>query len=227
MRKSVLFATAWFAALSGAAQAYVTVDVRNSAAEQALLNTGASTEHFNGVSADGAFTSTFGGSGVTGTFSGFTLSSPLAKSGFGSSNHLVVTEQASIILSKGVKYLGLRADALDGNNTIELLRGGHSLGWFNLVDTPEKAGMVSSKLASGIEKMMGWENGGPYTYVNFFTDESFDEIRFSQSAASFSLDDVAIANAVPEPATWAMMILGFGTAGAVLRRRQKQAVRFA
>jgi hypothetical protein len=31
---------------------------------------------------------------------------------------------------------------------------------------------------------------------------------------------VAAPSAVPEPATWAMMIIGFGTAGAMIRRRQ-------
>ena len=35
------------------------------------------------------------------------------------------------------------------------------------------------------------------------------------------------AAAVPEPATWAMMIGGIGTAGGALRRRQRVAVRFA
>jgi hypothetical protein len=33
------------------------------------------------------------------------------------------------------------------------------------------------------------------------------------------LDDVSLAN-VPEPATWAMMILGFGAAGSMIRRRK-------
>jgi hypothetical protein len=32
---------------------------------------------------------------------------------------------------------------------------------------------------------------------------------------------------VPEPATWAMMMLGIGLAGAAMRRKQKTAVRFA
>jgi hypothetical protein len=36
-----------------------------------------------------------------------------------------------------------------------------------------------------------------------------------------------IAGGVPEPATWAMMILGFGAAGAVLRRRQHAMARAA
>jgi hypothetical protein len=34
-------------------------------------------------------------------------------------------------------------------------------------------------------------------------------------------------SAVPEPATWAMMILGFGLVGGVMRRRQRQTVRYA
>lgn len=33
--------------------------------------------------------------------------------------------------------------------------------------------------------------------------------------------------AVPEPSTWALMILGFGAVGYAMRRRQKVAVRFA
>ena len=34
-----------------------------------------------------------------------------------------------------------------------------------------------------------------------------------------AIDNVAV-NAVPEPATWAMMIIGFGAAGSVIRRRR-------
>jgi hypothetical protein len=34
------------------------------------------------------------------------------------------------------------------------------------------------------------------------------------------IDPLATADAVPEPAAWALMILGFGTAGAMLRRRR-------
>ena len=39
------------------------------------------------------------------------------------------------------------------------------------------------------------------------------------SSNSFESDNFAVA-AVPEPATWAMMIMGFGTIGALMRRRQ-------
>jgi len=40
--------------------------------------------------------------------------------------------------------------------------------------------------------------------------------------AETGLDDVRLSLGVPEPATWAMMIVGFGLAGAGLRRRQSR-----
>ena len=36
-----------------------------------------------------------------------------------------------------------------------------------------------------------------------------------------AIDNVSVLGAVPEPATWAMMIVGFGFIGAALRRRAK------
>lgn len=38
------------------------------------------------------------------------------------------------------------------------------------------------------------------------------------------LDNVSLIAAVPEPATWAMMLVGFGMIGAAVRRRQRQPV---
>lgn len=42
---------------------------------------------------------------------------------------------------------------------------------------------------------------------------------FASPQAAFELDDFA--SAVPEPATWGMMILGFGVVGSQLRRRRR------
>ena len=39
---------------------------------------------------------------------------------------------------------------------------------------------------------------------------------------SFTADASSVAGVVPEPAAWALMILGFGGAGAALRRRTRQ-----
>ena len=51
-------------------------------------------------------------------------------------------------------------------------------------------------------------------------------VTFYSSQAAFEIDDLAAA--APEPATWAMMIMGFGLAGSALRlRRRKATVAFA
>ena len=54
------------------------------------------------------------------------------------------------------------------------------------------------------------------------------------SGNDFALDDIVLdtiqpggTSVVPEPATWAMMIMGFGAAGAALRRRARAYVRIA
>lgn len=60
----------------------------------------------------------------------------------------------------------------------------------------------------------GWNPG---TFVGAVDNVSF---TFDGESSSFNFE----VSAVPEPATWAMMIAGFGLAGAALRRRSKAAV---
>lgn len=85
--------------------------------------------------------------------------------------------------------------------------------------------------------------GNPYSYIfgddanenvngeNFFfaaTDslQSIRSIGFSSTGGGFAdirqirVGPAAVAAAVPEPATWAMMLIGFGGIGASLRRRR-------
>ena len=50
-------------------------------------------------------------------------------------------------------------------------------------------------------------------------------LTFGTTANSFEADNIAAA--VPEPAAWGMMILGFGVVGAAMRRRRAPVVRFA
>lgn len=50
---------------------------------------------------------------------------------------------------------------------------------------------------------------------------------FSSTQNSFEFDNLAFAGAVPEPSTWAMLILGFGVVGGAMRRRQKATIAFA
>ena len=48
---------------------------------------------------------------------------------------------------------------------------------------------------------------------------------FKSTSNSFEFDNLA--TGVPEPTTWAMMILGLGVAGAAMRRRQTVSVKYA
>lgn len=67
------------------------------------------------------------------------------------------------------------------------------------------------------------DNGGAQ-YFGFTDTVEFTSVRidqFTNGGDAWGIDDVSYnAAAIPEPATWAVMIGGFGLAGAALRRRR-------
>lgn len=64
--------------------------------------------------------------------------------------------------------------------------------------------------------------GSGFSNISFFTISSQE----GGSDNSFVLDNITIAGAVPEPATWAMMLIGFGAVGAAMRRRKRTELTF-
>jgi hypothetical protein len=56
-------------------------------------------------------------------------------------------------------------------------------------------------------------------FTRFVAEGSATQFAFRVVDGSFRLDNLLVAP-VPEPATWAMMILGFGAVGAIRRRLQ-------
>ena len=54
--------------------------------------------------------------------------------------------------------------------------------------------------------------------------EHINSVTFASSGNSFEVDNLAVAGGVPEPASWALMIVGFGGAGAVLRGQRRRQV---
>jgi hypothetical protein len=207
-RGLMAIAAALAASIAVPAGAWVSVYVETSPTNQAAIAAGALVEDFGGA------TGAPYRSGIGATFAGFGFSGATATgAAFGSSAYASTDSQASIKIDGLAKYLSFRTAALDGSDTMELFRAGRSLGFFNLVDSAVAAGFAGSTA----------RNEGPYTYVNFFSDEGFDEIRFTQSEGRFAIDDFAVGQvtAVPEVRTWTMLILGFGIMGAAFRMRRR------
>jgi hypothetical protein len=69
-------------------------------------------------------------------------------------------------------------------------------------------------------------NGGA-SYFGFTDTQGFNSITISRPGNdAWGIDNVTygVGSAVPEPATWAMMIMGFGLAGSAVRRRRALAL---
>jgi hypothetical protein len=68
-------------------------------------------------------------------------------------------------------------------------------------------------------------NTNPLVTFNFTGDAvgNVSYLELNSTVNAFEMDNLAI-NPVPEPATWALMLLGFGGIGMALRRRRKPAL---
>jgi hypothetical protein len=84
-----------------------------------------------------------------------------------------------------------------------------------------------------LETATGSGNLGPFTITRASADIAYFSIggndTFGVRSVSLNTPILAAGGGVPEPATWALMILGFGAVGGAMRRRQSVAakVRFA
>jgi hypothetical protein len=102
-------------------------------------------------------------------------------------------------------YLG----SIDGFNHIAFFDGATPLGEFD--------GNALAPPANG-------NQGSPITNrrITFdFGGATATRVRIFSTGVSTEWDTIAVPTGVPEPATWAMMITGFGLLGAALRRRRQ------
>ena len=111
---------------------------------------------------------------------------------------------ATLTFAIPTTYVGMLIGSVDPYNTIT----------FNTAD-----GMTQSFTGSQIGFL------GTSRYVNFSSSSPILSIVTSSTGNAFEFDNVAVNAAIPEPATWAMMLAGFGAVGFAMRRRQRATLR--
>lgn len=207
MRKFAMCAAAVLAANALPAQAAVTVNFQPGG--NTLPGGAAIINNFNGVAgtilAPGAMIhgTTNDGSGALPAFGDGT--NYLSVLGGGSYTlALSATSVVSFVLGSLDTYNSVLLSFVGG--TTQLLTGAQIKGFLN--PTP---------LTNSGDQLIPATNGR-VTYTVNSGDPLINGITFASEANSFEIDDFA--TAVPEPATWAMLLLGFGAIGYSMRRRR-------
>lgn len=119
-----------------------------------------------------------------------------------------VTSNGRATLSgKALKTFSFFTGSPDGYNTVRFT------GLNGYSQTLNGAAIFGGALATNGNQSVGRR-------VNYdFGAQRVTKVEFLSSGNSFEFDSLA-GDAVPEPGVWAMMIIGFGAVGAVLRRRR-------
>ena len=126
-----------------------------------------------------------------------------------------------------------------GSSTFDFLgfAGGRSLGSFSLywgsvdrynhIDFYNRIGQLAATFdGSSLPRFDGNQSASATNRrVNFGFSKSEDitRVRLRSDSPAFEFDDIGVSAAVPEPASWATMIIGFGMIGYAARRRQAAA----
>jgi hypothetical protein len=224
----ILGATAVVAALALAAQAHAGTIYQNDFSANAngfvggVLNTSPTGEKFLGDLAQGASTVlTLNTSGMTSLTLNFDLYGVLSPDGntggvSGPDFFKLAVVGGPVLLNETFSNFQFQTQSY-GPNASDIGRTGSDaalyghLGYFwnPAAYYPEDGGDSTYHLS------FTFAPTGASTQIAFFGDTTHgieDE--------SFGIDNVRVSGVVPEPASWAMMITGFGAAGAVLRRRR-------
>ncbi|MDB5452525.1 MAG: hypothetical protein JWO33_1103 [Caulobacteraceae bacterium] len=222
--------------LAGAAQATVKVTYEAPRAQLTTVALGTpGVETFDGRSS-GGFTTDFGAGGkITGVYSnlrtsgeGLNVFGADTYGGAGGTGSYAATfdtpgYQLDLTSTEpgGVNYFGLWVSAIDEFNKVTIYSGDTAFEW----NSSLLPASIDSAYNGNPTNPWNQNSGQKYVFVNFFSSTPIDKITFGGYGAGFETDNhtVGFISAAPEPATWGLMIVGFGAIGAVLRRRRAQA----
>ena len=208
--KATLVAALAALATAGAAQAAVTVTA--SSADLPLPAGQTLVWDFDGLQALGFGLSLSGGAAVydgsDGLISGIAAPPPGT-----TTNYLAVLGGGKAILTTpDITTLSLYMGSPDDYNQIRFnyVGGGYDI-------------LNGVQLANGA---VGGDQSVGRRMNYYFNGARVSSVEFTSSQNSFEFDNIAAG--VPEPATWAMMIIGFGLAGSAVRsNRRKMAAAYA
>jgi hypothetical protein len=199
-----------------------------------------------------SFVTDFGSGGAfTGTYSGADILSADQYGGaYGSGRYAATfsdtgfTLDISSTVRGGANYFGYWLSALDPGNKVSFYRGSRLLFTFNpqdVINAVQATGNPSAYYGNPNVPFLGQNSGEPYLFVNFFANSGrFDRVVFQETpmVGGYESDNHTVgrfltkgtgtevpitSGFVPEPASWAMLIAGFGLVGTTMRRRRRMA----
>ncbi len=164
----------------------------------------------------------YGGAGGTGQFiSTFTSLSP-------------IEINFTTTLPEGMTYFGYWLSALDPQNYLEFYNGATLLATINPSTVLGSIGSCPNAYCGNPNApFLGGNGNEVYSFLNvYFTGgDTFDRIKIYQKTGGggYESDNHTVGfwtetGGVPEPATWAMLIAGFGLVGMAARRRRHAGV---
>lgn len=135
-------------------------------------------------------------------------------------------EVASTVFGLASNGTGVLLNDRDSQIFLQALGGGaFTLGSFDIAasfsNNPASSFTATGFLAGLLVGTTSGELGNFATFAGF--GGNVDRVVFDGigGGGGFELDNVVVNSAVPEPASWAMMLIGFGAIGASMRRRRR------